>query len=789
MKLTAAIALVLLSCAPAAAQIPRPPTTATPAVEIANVAAILLSSYGNYVHIQGTLYPGDGGGGYYFRNGLVCTVTNYTVLKDKSGNCFYLNTPPGRVLTPAIMGLAANALTVLDGVVTGNQLTSASYCFTALDAGKLAVLYSVNNPAGSDTHKGSFQTTIQSALGCTATLTDNTPNNASGIQVNFGTDDYAAFAVMAAIALPVEFGASRIMLANPCGNTNCGTTRTMTVNNTAWVGGGTVIFAGQTGRFQDDGNLFNFTQNYIRIDGNIVIDGEYQSTGQFQFNVPTLHFLNLIHPYIAPGIVVQNTKGEGYFGDGNTDESIHGLFQNNGDYNALNTNPTDPELGRPFSVVVQNIHGQADLSGMRSKFASQSGLFMLSTDLNATSNLCGIDVENAGYYNFDIESWAGTVALCDAKSIQDPNGVHDYSRIRGGFIFGGQLGVSNVTFTTLSEYGGGGNAVIFVPRTADTYQMKTVIGGIINATTDNNTAHAENVYLGMSGSISSRTAIDTINSDVLTAYPSPFTNGGSNLPDVGIWINKFFSPSKYVASANLLVNNFTGGQSILSIRSGSVASISVGNTNGDVDMDFGSDFEFRNISLSGGTGHSFIGNLRRPFMGEVKPFNITTPKDPYPFDYTNNTVHASWDSTNEGAALNNINTADVPVNTLSLDDGYRYLVMPTAKYVVYNQAHIGKQGVTAENFTYASSAAFTKQFFFCDDWFNFTIPSATARLSFNVHPADYSGPGTVSAIIQRLEVVRFSPLSLLGLDQTGLYADDSAALLGNRLNTIYTGDH
>lgn len=61
----------------------------SPSVELPSVAAVANSSYGQYLHIQGFAVPGDGGGGYFIRNGFVCTPDGSTILKDKGGNCFF----------------------------------------------------------------------------------------------------------------------------------------------------------------------------------------------------------------------------------------------------------------------------------------------------------------------------------------------------------------------------------------------------------------------------------------------------------------------------------------------------------------------------------------------------------------------------------------------------------------------------------------------------------------------------------------------------------------------------
>jgi hypothetical protein len=103
----AVVAFVLLACAPVMAQ----NGISSPSVEIPNVATVATSAYGIYLHIQGGTVPGDGGGGYFIRNGLVCTPDGITVLKDKSGNCFYKQPDPLTPLVPQLFGAKCNGST------------------------------------------------------------------------------------------------------------------------------------------------------------------------------------------------------------------------------------------------------------------------------------------------------------------------------------------------------------------------------------------------------------------------------------------------------------------------------------------------------------------------------------------------------------------------------------------------------------------------------------------------------------------------------------------------------
>lgn len=107
---------------------------ARPAVELPSLAAVAQSSFGAYIHVQGGARPGDGGGGYYFRNGLVCTPDGVTILKDFSGNCFFQQ-PNVLPLTPQSLGAKCDGVTDDTAAFVAAQSASAALGPLTLNSG------------------------------------------------------------------------------------------------------------------------------------------------------------------------------------------------------------------------------------------------------------------------------------------------------------------------------------------------------------------------------------------------------------------------------------------------------------------------------------------------------------------------------------------------------------------------------------------------------------------------------------------------------------------------------
>ncbi|MDB5734869.1 MAG: hypothetical protein JWP16_1982 [Alphaproteobacteria bacterium] len=507
-------------------------------------------------------------------------------------------------LTPAAAGLAADELTLSDGAVDGNRLKSQSHCFIAADVKKAVVLFEVGAPGSHG--RASFPTFIAAASSCTAILAMAPAANGTGLRVDFGTDDWNAFNAMAQKPVAVDFGKARIMLATPGDIFN--TVRTVTVRNTSWTGSGAYIALGESGAASDSGNQIAFMAQNFHLDGTITFDGQYASYGKDQYNMKALASASIRGMTIGPGITVTGTKGACYFSTDNMDERVAGLFEHCGDFWHLVAAPADPQSGRPFGVWQQNVHGHLDDRGLRARFAAQSGLFIQSGDPKATVTMAGSRIENSGFFNYDLETWAGTENIDQITSIQDPAAKRDYSHPYGGVNISN---TSRVTFDLVDIAGSNGNDFVLNPQNGDKYRMESLIGGTIHAVSGPNSNDASKVYLAQIGDHTQKVAIEKIVADVLTVYPSGASGkDGAAAGSNGIWIGEFSSPGKYSAGPNLVFTNYSGGSNLVSIRSGQAATIAMNSAAGPVLLDLGPDFHFKTVRHTGNKG-AYLGDVER----------------------------------------------------------------------------------------------------------------------------------------------------------------------------------
>ena len=203
------------------------PQEVTSAIPILNIAQVRARSLGAYIHVQGGVTPGDGGGGYFIRTGLVCTDDGITTLKDSAGHCFV------RQNTEATGSNVVSVDTIADMVALGVASPSVrivyvkNYRATGTPGGGGTFLWNASSTTTPDVCVN-FQATAVAVgrwvrqlvnnkldvMGCGAYF-DYPSNNDDGIPIS------AAFAVANSMR--------GVGLTAPCGISNIGTQVVMAV--------------------------------------------------------------------------------------------------------------------------------------------------------------------------------------------------------------------------------------------------------------------------------------------------------------------------------------------------------------------------------------------------------------------------------------------------------------------------------------------------------------------------------------------------------------------------------